>query len=468
MTVLNEEINPISPSYLIEVEQKLLGMALNSPQAIPDLITNVNEEDFLLESHRFLFRSIAALFQEHQAVTTLTITDYLNQHKWLEKIGGLNFVSQINDTYYGDEDLQSLSEIIYIHALGRRLDRSLQQLIKERQLNPNIKSVINKAQTEILKIDLNQKHNNVIDIGQSTDELIEKIEKLEKNPFAITGVTTGFKMLDKITAGFQQGDLVILAARPAMGKTAFALNLAYNAAVAQYLTNKEEKTLINANQIAIFSLEMPKEQLTQRILTMMANVASVKLKTGQNILQDEWNKIRQAQKSLQQMNIFIDDTAGLTIQQLQATLQKLKRDHNITLCIIDYLQLIKTSGNGENRQNEIAAISQQLKRLARDLQLPIICLSQLSRSVERREDRRPMMSDLRDSGAIEQDADIVMFLYRDDYYNKKNSQPDTNENVPKTPIQETELIIAKHRNGSTGTIDLTFNLEFGKFLEMKK
>lgn len=441
-------------AILIEAEQKVLGIALHSPNALPEILSILSKDDFLLGNHKLIFEAIISLHQNGKSVMSTTVTDILGQEKKLVAAGGVETITALSETYYGDEALMTLLEIIFQRSVGRKFDQTLKDLIQLRQTNPDLPMVLSKAQSDLLKIDLNYKQDEIQSVGSTIRALITKLQHLEKNPHATTGVPSGFNRLDKITSGFQKGDLIILAARPSMGKTAFALNLAYNAAV------------YKQNSIAIFSIEMPKEQLTQRLVSMMAQMDTVKLRTGQNLTSEDWRKIRAAEERLQTTKIFIDDTPGLTVQQLQARLQKLKRDEKINFCVIDYLQLITTPGSsGENRQNEIATISRQLKRIARDLEIPIICLSQLSRSVEKREDRRPMMSDLRDSGAIEQDADLIMFLYREDYYDRKDKSLGSGNQI-QNMMQETELIISKHRNGSTGIVKVTFNLEYGKFLDM--
>ncbi|ATZ16704.1 replicative DNA helicase [Entomoplasma freundtii] len=446
-------------AILVEAEQKLLGIALHSPNALPEILSALSQDDFFLGTHKLIFGAICNLNQTGKAVISTTVIDALENEQKLKAAGGVETVTALSETYYGDEALETLIDIVFQKAMGRKFDQTLKEISQLRQSNNDLATVLNTAQNELLKIDLDYKQDEVQSIGTTIKSLVTKLQQLERNPHATTGVPSGFNRLDKITSGFQKGDLVILAARPSMGKTAFALNLAFNAA------NYKNSSQQPHNSIAIFSIEMPKEQLTQRLVAMMTQIDAVKLRTGQNLTTDDWRKIRKAEDQLQDTKIFIDDTPGLTVQQLQARLHKLKRDSKINFCIVDYLQLISTPGSsGENRQNEIANISRQLKRIARDLEVPIICLSQLSRSVEKREDRRPMMSDLRDSGAIEQDADLIMFLYRESYYERKDKLG--NQNLEPNPVQETELIISKHRNGSTGTVKLSFNLEYGKFLDL--
>lgn len=449
---------------LIEVEQKILGIAMHSPNALVDIVSSLTTDDFFISSHKIIFDTIMFLHKNGIGISSTTIIDQLENTKKLKNVGGIEGIEILSDTFYGDEGLNELIAIIFQKSMARKIDQTLLDIMNMRKEKADLNSVLDKAQNFFLKINLSYKKDETEVIEKSMQDLIEKIKQLEKNPSELTGISSGFRALDKITSGFQKGDFIILAARPSMGKTAFALNLALNAV--SHIQGENKQT----NSVVIFSIEMPKEQLSQRILSSMAKIEPFKLRTGQKLDANDWRKIYQAKQKLSHQKLFIDDNPGLNIHQLQSKLYKLKRDENINYCIIDYLQLIQSlNSSGDNRQNEISNISRQLKRIARDLEITIICLSQLSRSVEKREDRRPMMSDLRDSGAIEQDADMVMFLYREDYYKnkqKENLNYNNNNNQFEDKIQETELIISKHRNGSTGVIKLSFNLEYGKFTDM--
>ncbi|ATZ19081.1 replicative DNA helicase [Williamsoniiplasma somnilux] len=438
---------------LITTEKMVLAIAIHSPKALPDILMRLTSNDFLIAPHKIIFAAISQLQSESKPITSITIADELTNNKQLTQAGNIEYIAEISGAFYTDVAIDEYIDIVYKASMGRKFDQTLIDIQSSRKKDANLSNVLTLAQQEILNIDLETKKSDVQSIGGSMTALIEKIHDLEQREDSLTGVTTGYSKLDKITAGLQAGDFIILAARPSMGKTAFALNIAQNAAI-----NNRQK-----NSVAIFSIEMPREQLTQRMLSTLTVIDSNKLRTGKGLTAEEWNAIHKANDRLQATKIFIDDTPGITVQQIQSKLYKLKRDEGITLCVIDYLQLISSPGNGADRQNEISTISRQLKRIARDTGIPIICLSQLSRSVEKREDKKPIMSDLRDSGAIEQDADIIMFLYRDEYY--KNSTTDDRD---LNPIQETNLIIAKHRNGSTGIINLQFNLKYGKFLDSIK
>ncbi|WP_232695340.1 replicative DNA helicase [Williamsoniiplasma luminosum] len=451
----NKMNNPVidkEVENLNEAEEAILAIAMHSPNALPDIFSSLTVDDFFVSSHKLIFKAIVELNSNSKEISSITIVDELDNQKKLEQAGGVDSISEISDKFVTDADLESMISIVYRKSIARKFEQKLKNIEKERLTNPDLEEVINKAQTELLSLDLANNKNNVEVIGVTMDKVLKKMQELEKQTETLLGVPSGFRNLDEMTLGFQPGDLVILAARPSMGKTAFALNLAYNASISKKNNKK--------NSIAIFSIEMPKEQLTNRILSMSSQIDYKKLQKGKNISQFEWENIHKANDRLQTTKIFIDDTPGVTIQQIQSRLHKLKRDEDINLCVIDYLQLISTPGsNGTDRQNEISNISRQLKRIARDIGIPIICLSQLSRSVEKREDKRPMLSDLRDSGAIEQDADMVMFLYREEYY-------DTKKDFNDKKMQDTELIIAKHRNGPTGNVKLSFNMQFGKFIDL--
>ncbi|WP_026389416.1 replicative DNA helicase [[Acholeplasma] multilocale] len=435
---------------LDESEKIVLAIAMHSPNALPDILMRLTADDFYFGAHKLIYSAIQSLNEDSREISSTTIALLLEEKKQLGQAGGPELINAVSGYFYTDEGVEDYIDIVFRASMARKFDATLLQIQELRKTNPNLTEVLDQAQRDLLEIDLDAKKSDVISIGGSVKDVIAKIRDLEQRDATLTGVTTGFSKLDKITSGLQPSDFIILAARPSMGKTAFALNLAYNAATQ------------GDNGVAIFSVEMPAEQLTQRILSTMTSIESTKLRTGKNLDRQNWIDITSANDRLQSTHIYIDDTPGVTVQQIQSKLHKLKRDHNITLCVIDYLQLITTPGsNGSDRQNEISNISRQLKRIARDTGVSIVCLSQLSRSVEKREDKRPIMSDLRDSGAIEQDADIIMFLYRPEYYQNK-----TADELIADPISETELIIAKHRNGSTGTVELSFNKAFGKFIDM--
>ncbi|AHI52367.1 replicative DNA helicase [Spiroplasma culicicola] len=436
---------------LIDSEKAVLAVAMHSPKASFDILTQLQDEDFSLESHRVIFDAVNQLSQNGQAPTVTKVADYLQEKKQLDKVGGIEYISDISSYFYTDEGFEDYVQIVFKNSIGRQLDRILVHIKQLRESKSPIEEVFFVAQQKILNIRTEIKKDDAVPVKSTVVEVIKKIEDLEKNGGVVTGVPSGFTDIDQITNGWQKGDFIILAARPSMGKTAFALNLAVNAA--------ERK-----KGVAFFSLEMPKEQLVQRILSSVSGIDSGALRNAQGLTTEKWTRITSGGEQIKQMNIVIDDSPGITVLQLQSKLRKMKRDFDIEVCFIDYLQLISAmQGRFESRQNEVAAISRQLKKIARELNIPIICLSQLSRSVEKREEKTPLMSDLRDSGAIEQDADIIMFLYRDAYYKAKEyNMGDDN------PTDETDVIISKHRNGATGVVKVNFMRNYGKFVDQSK
>ncbi|WP_041618910.1 replicative DNA helicase [Spiroplasma taiwanense] len=438
-------------SVLIDSEKAVLAIAMHSPKASFDILTQLNAEDFCLEKHALLFEAINAVSQNSQSISITKIADYLEEKKILEKIGGIAYLSDISGYFYTDEGFEDYVQIVFKNSIGRQLDRAIIHIKQLRESHSPIDEVFLVAQQKILNIKTDIKKDDATEIKQTVIEVIKKIQFLEKNGGLINGIPSGISDLDQITNGWQKGDFIILAARPSMGKTAFALNLAVNAAERQ-------------KGVAFFSLEMPREQLVQRILSSISGIDSSSLRNAQGLTQEKWSRITAGGEQIKNMNIIIDDSPGINVLQLQSKLRKMKRDFNVEICFIDYLQLISSISNKlDSRQNEVAAISRQLKKIARELNMPIICLSQLSRSVEKREEKTPLMSDLRDSGAIEQDADIIMFLYRDAYYKSKEYNMESDN-----PTDETDIIISKHRNGATGVVKVNFLRSYGKFIEQSK
>ncbi|PPE06595.1 replicative DNA helicase [Mesoplasma corruscae] len=444
----------ISVENLYTIEKSILAIALNSPNALPDIFNGLVFNDFLDPSHKTIFEMLTILNKESKEITINSVVALLDKEGKLEQVGGATKIQSIALEFFTDEGIENYIETVFFASASRKFDATLKIIQNERNNGQlDVEDAMNKIQRELISIDLNQNKSDVKHFKESADSLIEKIKDLQKRNDTLTGVPTGLFELDDITSGWQKGDLIILAARPSMGKTAFSLHLAYRAA-------KENQG------VAIFSLEMPAEQLTQRLLTMVSHLDSKKLRTGKNISDQEWKTLMYSKENISKLPIYIDDTPGITVQQIQSKLYKLKRDHDIKFCVIDYLQLIGSNNLNIDRQNEISNISRHLKRISRELEIPIVCLSQLSRSVEKREDKKPIMSDLRDSGAIEQDADLIMFLYREDYYTY--TKDENNNHVPNnepSAISPTDVIIAKHRNGATGVVKVSFDKRHGKFLD---
>ncbi|AKX33692.1 replicative DNA helicase [Spiroplasma litorale] len=436
---------------LVDLEKTVLSIAVHSPKACFEILTQLNKDDFFLKEHGIIFQTINDVSQESRIITLTKLIEKLETTKKLDEVGGIEYISNISGYYITDEGFEDYIDLVFKSSIGRKLDKELDYIKKLRENKVPIDEVFLETQQRILDIKTDVHKDEATEVKEIIVDVIKKLEDLEKNQEIINGVPSGYSELDQMTSGWQKGDFIILAARPSMGKTAFALNLAINAS--EY--NKG---------VAFFSLEMPKEQLVQRILSATSKVDSNSLRNAKGLTPETWKRIFASGESIANMNIVIDDSPGLNVLQLQSKLRKMKRDFKIDICIIDYLQLVSSiSSRFESRQNEVAAISRQLKKIARELDMPIICLSQLSRRVESREQKIPLMSDLRDSGAIEQDADIIMFLYRDAYYENKNANFDSAGTT-----DETDVIISKHRNGPTGTIKVNFMRNYGKFQEQSK
>ncbi|UKS54489.1 replicative DNA helicase [Mycoplasma feriruminatoris] len=431
----------LSIQELLYAERFVLGVALNSSNALADIISVLKVDDFSIQANKNIYQAIIDLNNKNKSISPISVINRLEVMNKLDQVGGDVVVYEIAAENYTDQGLEEYIDIIHKAGVIRKLDVVIKELeLRRNDSNTDVDELLKVAQTKLLDIDLSIKRFEIEPIGEVAKRVVEKIKELEMKAEIISGVPTGYNYLDLITSGWQESDFIILAARPSVGKTAFSLNLAFNAAMQKY-------------PVAFFSLEMPSEQLTQRLFTRLTSVDSTNLRTGKGLSRANWEKIQIAQEKLEQIPIYIDATPGISTQEIRSKLYKMKRDYNIKLCVIDYLQLIVGSSN-KDRQNEVSEISRQLKQIARETSIPIICLSQLSRRAETREDKRPMLSDLRDSGAIEQDADIVAFLYRDDYYKKDLTDLDK---------EKTELILAKHRNGATGTVFLRFIKDFGVF-----
>jgi replicative DNA helicase len=384
------------------------------------------------------------LSDQGKPIDVVTVTEELSSKKELEDVGGLSYLTEIANSVPTAANIAHYARIVEEKALLRRLIRVATNIVEDGFTREDeVEALLSEAEKKMMEV---SNRKNAGDFRHIKDVLVQtydNIELLHARKGDITGVPTGFRDLDKITAGFQRNDLIIVAARPSVGKTAFALNVAQNVA-----TKTEEN-------VAIFSLEMGAEQLVMRMLCAEGNIDAQVLRTGA-LTAEDWRKLTMAMGSLSNAGIFIDDTPGIRINEIRSKCRRLKQEFGLGMIMIDYLQLIVGSSNGqENRQQEVSEISRSLKSLARELQVPVIALSQLSRGVEQRQDKRPMMSDLRESGSIEQDADIVSFLYREDYYDKETE----NQNM-------IEIIIAKQRNGPTGTVTLAFVKEFNKFVNI--
>ena len=407
-----------------------------------EILEILSPEDFYRSAHQKIFSAIVELFSRNDPVDLVTLTNILREHDRLEDIGGAAYLANLVDTVPLAVNAQYYAKIVYDKACLRRLIEKTNSIAKRCfEDRGDVDDVIDFAETSIFEISENKIRPTFYPIGKIIESNIDVLEERQGNRALVTGVATGFTKLDELTAGLQKSDLVILAGRPGMGKTALALNIAKNAAV-------------DANiPVAIFSLEMSKEQLSLRMLSAEARIDSSRLRRG-FISQDDWIKITDSAGVLSQSPIFIDDSPNITALEIRAKSRRLKMEKDIGLIVIDYLQLMKGRVSAERRDLEISEISRSLKALAKELDLPVVALSQLNRKLEERSDKRPQLSDLRESGALEQDADVVAFLYRDELYNKDENNPNKGK---------AELIVSKQRNGPTGFTILTFLDTYTRF-----
>lgn len=434
------------PPHDIEAEQAVIGSMLTDKDAVASCIEVLKEEDFYREDNRAIYLAILNLYNRAEPIDIITVKAELESMGKFEQVGGLEYLAELPEKVPTTANAMKYIKIVEEKSMLRRLIKTANEII-ELGYDPteDVEDVMENAEKKIFNIMQDKNQKGYTPIKDVLVDSFTQLEELYNRKQHITGVPTGFSELDYKTAGLHGSELILIAARPAMGKSAFALNIATNAA-------------LRANvPVAIFSLEMSKEQMVNRILCSEAMVDSNKVRTGK-LEEEDWAKLAGAIGPLSDSQIYIDDTPGISVMEIRAKCRKLKLEKNIGLVVIDYLQLVQASNkrNG-SREQEISEISRSLKILAKELDVPVVALSQLSRAVEQRPDHRPMLSDLRESGAIEQDADIVMFLYRDDYYNEESEKKDI-----------AEVIIAKHRGGSTGTVDLLWMGSYTKFVNLEK
>ncbi|QFG01018.1 replicative DNA helicase [Psychrobacillus glaciei] len=432
------------PPHNQEAEQSVIGAIFLEPQALITAAEIIMPEDFFRVAHQKIFQTMIRLSDQGKAIDVVTVTEELSAKKELEDVGGISYISEIANAVPTAANIGHYAKIVEEKSILRRLIRVATTIVEDGFTREDeVEALLAEAERKMMEV---ASRKNAGDFQHIKDVLVEtydNIEKLHSRKGDVTGIPTGFRDLDRITAGFQRNDLIIVAARPSVGKTAFALNVAQNVA-----TKTDEN-------VAIFSLEMGAEQLVMRMLCAEGNIDAQVLRTGA-LTTEDWRKLTMAMGSLSNAGIFIDDTPGIRVNEIRSKCRRLQQEYGLGMILIDYLQLIQGSGGSQaNRQQEVSEISRSLKGLARELKVPVIALSQLSRGVEQRQDKRPMMSDLRESGSIEQDADIVSFLYREDYYDKETE----NQNM-------IEIIIAKQRNGPTGTVTLAFVKEFNKFVNI--
>ena len=444
-----EDLSQLMPQN-IEAEEAILGAILVNPSCMNKIVEHLKPESFYKPAHRYIYEAMLQLYNsgEDKTIDIVSVSDFLNVNQKLELVGGRAYVNDLSYNTITTANVEYYVKIVQEKAIKRSLINAGSEIVSAGyDVNP-VEESLDQAEKLIFDIASQKDSKSVISIKDIVGNVYEKIQEREKNKGQLTGVDTGFYELNTYTNGLQKSDLIILAARPAMGKTAFALNIAQNAALRAKVP------------VAIFSLEMSKDQLAQRLMCSEAEVDTQRLRTG-NVQAKDWDKLAKAMADLYDSKIYIDDTAGCTITDLRAKCRRLAMaEKNLGLIVIDYLQLIEGTGR-EDRMQQISSISRGLKILAKELNIPILALSQLSRAVEGRNDKRPMLSDLRESGSIEQDADIVMFIYRDEYYKNANEDEDDAEKAANKG--EAEIIIAKHRNGPVGTVKLLFQGSITKF-----
>lgn len=433
------------PPHSIEAEQAVLGAVLLDREAIISASEFVNPEDFYKDSHREVYRAAVELFDRGEPVDLVTLSEQLRQKNLLEAVGGMAFLTDLSSSVPTIANAAHYAKIIYGKSLLRKLIRACGEISeKSFEAAEDVEEIIEYAEKNIFDISQKRVFTGFVPLKEVLVSSFNKIEELYNNKGTITGISTGFRDIDTKTSGLQKSDLILVAARPSMGKTSLALNIAQHAALLQKVP------------VAVFSLEMSREQLVNRMICAEANIDSHSMRTG-NLSEDDWPKLAASVNRLSKANIYIDDTPGITVAEMRSKCRRLKLERGLELILIDYLQLMQGSSRAESRQQEISEISRSLKALAREMDCPVLAMSQLSRAPEMRSEHKPMLSDLRESGAIEQDADVVMFIYRDEYYH-----PDTE----KKGIAE--IILAKQRNGPTGVVELVWLDKFTKFADMAK
>ena len=424
-----------------EAEQSVIGSMIMDRDAIVTASEMLHKDDFYYQQYGIIFEAMVELFTAGQPVDLVTLQNKLKEKDVPEEISSLGFVRELLTSVPTSANIKYYATIVSENAIKRRLIRTVEGIENECYAGKeNLESILNKTEKDVFALLNSRSGGDFVPIRQVVLNALEKIENASKQTGAVTGIPTGFTDLDYRTAGLQPSDLILVAARPSMGKTAFVLN------IAQHVAFREAKS------VAIFSLEMSKEQLVNRLFSLESRVDAQALRTG-NLSDADWEQLIEGAGIIGDSRLIIDDTPGISISEMRSKCRKYKLEQGLDIIIIDYLQLMSGSGRGnESRQQEISDISRSLKGLARELNVPVVALSQLSRAVEQRPDKRPMMSDLRESGAIEQDADVIMFIYRDDYYNKDTELKGISE-----------IIIAKQRNGPIGTVNLAWLPQYTKF-----
>lgn len=442
------------PPQNIEAEQAVLGAIFLNTDALADAMEYVEADDFYRRAHQILFQAMVDLNNDGEAIDVLTVQNYLTTNNQLDDVGGVAYIAELATSVPTAANAGYYAKIVEEKSMLRRLISTATNIITQANNgDDDVPSLLDSAERQIMDVSERRNRSGFREIKDVLNETLSDIDRLSQQSEDITGLPTGYREFDKMTAGLQPDNLIILAARPAVGKTAFALNIAQNVATSTDIS------------VAIFSLEMSAESLVNRMLCAEGSINANHLRTGQ-LDEGEWQNLIVAMGALSNTSIFIDDTPGIKMAEIRAKCRRLAKEKgNLGLVVIDYLQLIEGS-NKESRQQEVSEISRQLKKLAKELSVPILALSQLSRGVEQRQDKRPVLSDIRESGSIEQDADIVAFLYRDDYYERgesKSEEDGDDQDSLNQDVGEVELIIEKNRAGARGTVKLLFIKSYNKF-----
>ncbi|CAD2074312.1 replicative DNA helicase [Phocicoccus schoeneichii] len=441
----------------VEAEQALLGAVLLDPVIILDVRNVLDIDDFYRREHQLIYQAMITLSDNNKEITGILLGQELIRMNAMNDVGGVTYLQTLTQITPSSYNWEQYAEIVYAMSLKRTVIQKASELVESGySTDVDVDDLLSVAETSMMNIGEGRGREGFKSMRDVVVNIFEELDEYsKKDNSGITGIPTGYRELDRMTSGLQRNDLIIVAARPSMGKTAFALNIAENVGMARD----------GEYSVAIFSLEMGAEQLATRMIASVGHIDSSSLR-NRSLSNDEWDNLAMVTNRLAGTRIFIDDSPGIRVNDIRSKCLKLQAQHGLDLVIIDYLQLIQGSGGkrSENRQQEVSEISRMLKALARELQAPVIALSQLSRGVEQRQDKRPMMSDLRESGSIEQDADIIAFLYRDDYYNRGDG--DENDGGTQSVQDEIEIILAKHRNGPTGTVSLMFNKAHSKFMDI--
>ncbi|PWG00513.1 replicative DNA helicase [Levilactobacillus bambusae] len=445
-----------TPPQNLDAEKAVLGAIFLNAEAIVDAMEILEPDDFYRRAHQIIFQVMMDLNNQDEAIDAVTVTNQLTQRNQLDDVGGIAYIGELATSVPTAANIVYYAKIVQDMSVRRRLIQTATNIVTTAYTGEDsVEDMLDGAERDVMNVAQSRSQSGFINIQEALSSALAEIDQLSQNDDVVTGLATGYPELDKMTTGFHDDELVILAARPGVGKTAFALNIAQN------VGTKTDTT------VAIFSLEMSAESLVDRMLCSEGSIDANHLRTGQ-LNQEEWNNLMVAMGSLSQASVYIDDTAGNKITEIRAKCRRLaKETGNLGLVIIDYLQLIE-GNNKENRQQEVSDISRQLKKLAKELHVPVIALSQLSRGVEQRQDKRPVLSDIRESGSIEQDADIVAFLYRDDYYERDGDDEDGGGSTPQQDegdenVGPVEVIIEKNRSGARGTVKLLFVKSYNKF-----